>query len=95
MILPRKLVGLVLVVTALFVAVAAGTSLLVAYVADEVAGPQPYCIQVADGTSDYRPARSWLDLSVFTMWAKRDGPLYMQHHAVLVVGEPANPRLYH
>jgi hypothetical protein len=95
LILPRKLVGLVLVVTALFVAAGAGTSLLVASGADEVAGSQPYCIQVADGTSDYRLARSWLDLSVFTMWAKRDGPLYMQHHAILVVGEPANPRLYH
>jgi hypothetical protein len=92
---PRKLVGLVLVVTALFVAAGAATSLLVAYGADDVAGSQPYCIQIADGTSDYRPARSWLDLSVLTMWAKRDGPLYMQHHAILVVGEPANPRLYH
>lgn len=29
------------------------------------------------------------------MWAKRDGPLYMQHHAILVVGEASNPRLYH
>jgi hypothetical protein len=92
---PRKLVGLVLVVTALFVAAGAATSLLVAYGADDVAGSQPYCIQIADGTSDYRPARSWLDLSVLTMWAKRDGPLYMQHHAILVVGEPANLRLYH
>jgi hypothetical protein len=75
--------------------VGAATSLLVAHGAEEVAASQPYCIQIADSTSDYRPARSWLDLSVFTMWAKRDGPLYMQHHAILVVGEPADPILYH
>lgn len=96
MILLRKPVGLVLVVTSLFVAAGAATSLLVAHGAEEVAGSsEPYCIQIADGTSDYRPARSWLDLSILTMWAKRDGPLYMQHHAILVVGEPANSRLYH
>jgi hypothetical protein len=29
------------------------------------------------------------------MWAKRDGPLYMQHHAILVVGLAADPHLYH
>jgi len=95
LVLPRKLVGLVLAISALVAAVGAATSLLVAHGAEEVAGSQPYCIQIADGTSDYRPARSWLDLSALTMWAKRDGPLYMQHHAILVVGEAANPRLYH
>jgi hypothetical protein len=67
----------------------------VAHSAEEVAGSQPYCIQIADGTSDYRPARSWLDLSVFAMWATRDGPLYMLHHAILFIGEPADPHLYH
>ncbi|MBR0818708.1 hypothetical protein [Bradyrhizobium liaoningense] len=95
MVSPRKLVGLVLVVTAVVIVAGAATSLLVAYEAEEAAGSQPYCIQIADRTSDYRPARSWLDLSALTMWAKRDGPLYMQHHAILVVGEAANPRLYH
>lgn len=29
------------------------------------------------------------------MWAERSGPLYMQHHAVLVVGSATNPLLYH
>lgn len=29
------------------------------------------------------------------MWAERAGGPYVQHHAILVVGEPANPRLYH
>jgi hypothetical protein len=91
----RKYLGLALVAISLCVAVGAATSLLVANGADEVAESQPYCIQVADGTSDYRPARSWLDLSIFTMWAKTDGPLYMQHHAILVVAGTANPRLYH
>jgi hypothetical protein len=91
----RRLVGVVLVVIAAFVAAIATTSLLVAHGAEEVAGFQPYCIQIADGTSDYRPARSWLDLSVLTMWAKRDGPLQMQHHAILVVGAPGDSRLYH
>jgi hypothetical protein len=92
---PRKLVGLVLVITALVIVAGGATSILVAYSAEVAAGSQPYCIQIADETSDYRPARSWLDLSALTMWAKRDGPLYMQHHAVLVVGEAANPHLYH
>lgn len=44
---------------------------------------------------DYRPARSWFDLSALIMWAKRDGALYMQHHAILVVGDTADTRLYH
>ncbi|MCP3371608.1 hypothetical protein [Bradyrhizobium cajani] len=95
MVSPRKLIGLALAVTAVVIVVGAATSLLVAYKAEEAAGSQPYCIQIADGTSDYRPARSWLDLSSLIMWAKRDGPLYMQHHAILVVGAAANPRLLH
>lgn len=91
----RKLIALLLVVIAVTVAAGAASSLLVVHVANETAGSQPYCIQTADGTSDYRPARSWFDLSALTMWAKRDGPLYMQHHAILVVGLAADPRLYH
>lgn len=93
--LPRKLVCLVLGATLLVVAAGAATSLLVAYGAEEIAGSEPYCIQVSDRTSDYRPARSWLDLSILTMWAKREGQLYMQHHAILAVGEAAGTRLYH
>jgi hypothetical protein len=92
---PRKLAGLVLAVTVVAIAAGTATSHLVAHAAEEAAGSQPYCIQVADGTSDYRPARSWLDLSILRMWAKREGALYMQHHAILVVGEVSNPHLYH
>jgi hypothetical protein len=92
---PRKLAGLVLTVTAVVIAAGVATSLVVAHTAEGVAGSQPYCIQVADGTSDYRPARSWPDLSILRMWAKRDGALYMQHHAILVVGELSDAHLYH
>jgi hypothetical protein len=92
---PRKLVGLILAVTALVVATGAATALLVVRSAEKIARSRPYCIQIADGRSDYRPARSWLDLSALTMWARRDGPLYMQHHAILVAGEGANQRLHH
>lgn len=95
MVSPKKLVGLIVAVTALVVATSAATSFLVARGAEEIAGSRPYCVQIADGTSDYRPARSWLDLSALTMWARRDGGLYMQHHAILVAGEAANQRLYH
>ncbi|WP_375462321.1 hypothetical protein [uncultured Enterovirga sp.] len=64
--------------------------------AKEIAGSQPYCIQVAGRDSaDYRPARSWFDLSILAMRAEASGPLYLQHHAVLVVGEATKPRLYH
>ncbi|WP_316176143.1 hypothetical protein [Bradyrhizobium sp. SZCCHNRI1073] len=91
----RMLVGLALIVTLLFVAAGAATSLLVAHGAEEIAGSEPYCIQISDGASDYRPARVWFDLSIFKMRARHDGLLYMQHHAILVVGEPSNVRLYH
>jgi hypothetical protein len=90
----RKLVGLFLVVTSLVIAAGTATSLFVAHAANRAAASQPYCIQVAD-RADYRPARSWLDLSILRMWAKREGPLYLQHHAILVVGEAPNPQLYH
>jgi hypothetical protein len=93
--LPRKLIGLVLLIAVLVIAAGAATSHLVTRAAKVAAGLQPYCIQVADGTSDYRPARSWLELSILRMWAQREGPLYMQHHAMLVVGEGLNPQLYH
>jgi hypothetical protein len=92
---PRKLVSLILAAAALVVAIGATTALLVVRGAEEIAESRPYCIQIADGRSDYRPARSWLDLSALTMWARRHGPLYMQHHAILVAGEGANQRLYH
>lgn len=92
---PRKLVGLILAIIAFVLAIGAATALHVVRDAEEIAQSRPYCIQIADGRSDYRPARSWLDLSALTMWARRDGPLYMQHHAILAAGEGANQRLYH
>lgn len=95
MVSPRKFIGLILAGAALVIAAGSATSRLVAFNAEETAQSQPYCIQVADRTSDYRPARSWLDLSALTMWARREGPLYMQHHAILVVGEGENRRLYY
>lgn len=91
----KKLVALVVAVSALVAATSAATSLFVVHSAEEIAGYQPYCIQIADKISDYRPAGSWLDLSAFTMWASRAGPLQTQHHAILAVGEATNQRLYH
>jgi len=90
-----KPIGVCLLTMAFLGAFAGSTSFLVTRSAEETAGSQPYCIQIADGTSDYRPARSWLELSAFAMRATRDGPLYMQHHAILVVGSRADPMLYH
>src|SRR5689334_22431651 len=82
---PQKFIWPLSIVAAV-IAIAAGTSRLVVRAAEEAAGSEPYCIQVSDGRSDYRPARSWFDLSVLTMWAARESSMYMQHHAVLVVG---------
>jgi hypothetical protein len=84
-----------LAIGAFVIAVGAVTSALVVRAAQKIAGAEPYCIQVADGRADYRPARSWLDLSVWTMWAMRESALFMQHHAILVAGDAANPRLSH
>lgn len=91
----RRSIGLCLLAMASLGALGGLTSLLVWRSAEGTAGGQPYCIQIADGTSDYRPARSWLDLSAFAMRATRDGPLYLQHHAILVVGARADPKLFH
>lgn len=92
---PTKFVRPVAAITMVVIGVATVTAGLVVQRATAAAMGQPYCIQVSDGTSDYQPARSWFDLSALSMWAKRDGPLYMQHHAVLVVGDASNPHLYH
>ncbi len=88
--------GAILIVGAVCIDVARTTSSRVVVSAKEIAGSQPYCIQVAGKHSgDYRPARSWLDLSIFMMRAERFGSIYLQHHAVLVVGSAELPRLYH
>lgn len=67
----------------------------VTHSASAVAGSTAYCIQVADGQADYRPARTLFDLSGLRMWAKRESGMYMQHHAILVVGDEVYPRLFH
>jgi hypothetical protein len=65
--------------------------------ADAVAGDTPYCVQVAARASrpDYRPARALLDLSALTMHARRHSGMYMEHHAILAVGDSRSPRLFH
>jgi hypothetical protein len=79
----------------LLVAACIATTALVIQSARGVAGASPYCIQVADGRADYRPARTLFNLSGLTMRAKRESGMYMQHHAILVVGHEASPRLFH
>jgi hypothetical protein len=79
----------------LLVAACIATTALVIQSARGVAGASPYCIQVADGRADYRPARTLFDLSGLTMRAKCESGMYMQHHAILVVGNEASPRLFH
>lgn len=78
------------------IAIVAGvsSSFRVAQDAGNIAGSEPYCIQTARN-ADYMPTRTWLDLSIFRMWAARKGGMYMQHHAVLAVGDERNPRLFH
>jgi hypothetical protein len=89
-----KLAGLAAAIVAFFVIAGIATSCLVASRAAEVAGSSPYCVEVAEG-SDYKPARSLLDLSAWRMRAKHEAGLSMQHHAILVVGAETNPRLFH
>jgi len=94
---PLKFAGLALLLLAVLIAAGAAPLRMVARAAEDVAGSRPYCIQIADGASDYRPARSWLDLSIFTMRATQNarGDLYLQHHAILVVGKTGEQHLYH
>lgn len=91
----RKLAGLAVAVVGLLVVAGVVTSRLVGRGAAEAAGSSPYWIEVAGETADYRPARTWFDLSAWTMRARREGSMYMQHHAILVVGDGPDPRLYH
>jgi hypothetical protein len=83
---------------ALAAAASAVYPVVVARQAEAVAGAAPYCIQTAEwrGT-EYQPARTWLDLSGLTMQAKANyrSSIYLQHHAILVVGEVERPRLFH
>jgi hypothetical protein len=87
----RAVGGLILAAVAILLVGAAACVMTVTQSARDVAGAEPYCIQVVGYRTDYRPARSWLDLSPFAMWAERHG----RHHAILIVGEGSLPRLYH
>jgi hypothetical protein len=75
----------------LLVVVSVVTTVLVVRSAREVADGKPYCIQVADSQSDYRPARMLFDLSGLVMRARS----FDQHHAILIVGDAAHLRLFH
>jgi hypothetical protein len=86
-----KFVGMAAVAVGLTIAASIATSFLVAQRASHTAGSAPYCIQVADEKADYKPARTLSDLSGLRMWAKRESGLFMQHHAILVVGD----EMYH
>jgi hypothetical protein len=66
----------------------------VAREAAAAAGDAPYCIQIADGSGAYRPAEALRDLSVFAMRAQSSGPIKLQFHGVLAVGDGANPRVF-
>jgi hypothetical protein len=83
-------------ITFSFCVVGSAASLLsVTQHAKSTAAESPYCIQVADGRGDYKPAGAWLDFSGATMWAESNGSLRMQHHAVLITENETEPRLYH
>lgn len=85
-------------VAGLAFATAAGVAMacLVLHRAAAAADGAPYCLQVADATTaDYRRASSLFDLSALTMWAGRESGIYMQHHAILVVGGETKSRLFH
>jgi hypothetical protein len=63
--------------------------------ARSAAGDAQFCIQVPDNRGDYRPAGALLDFSGLTMWADGSGSVRLQHHAILVVGNETDPKLYH
>jgi hypothetical protein len=54
--------------------------------AEAIASGRPYCIQVADGGADYRPATSQADFTSLIMRATGSYPTF-QFHAVMAVGE--------
>lgn len=71
------------------VVLGAGLAGLVAREAAELAGDEPYCLQVASGRSPYRQAGTLLDLSALTMKGR-----FSRFHALLVVGDPASGAVY-
>jgi hypothetical protein len=66
------------------------SALAVTQSAWRIAGGSPYCIQVAGGENKYKPARTWLDLSVLNLWGIESNGYYISHHAILVVDRDRN-----
>ncbi len=65
--------------------------LLVVQSAWRIADGSPYCIQVAaGGENKYMPARTWLDLSILSLWGIQSNGYYISHHAILVVDRDRN-----
>lgn len=58
--------------------------------AQETASALPYCIQIATSHGEYRSIRGLIELA--GLYMKSDGAI---NHAVLVVGNPDKPALYH
>ena len=64
--------------------------------AESLAQDTPYCIQVGDDSGiDYREAVSSYDFFGATMRAKVEQGMYLQHHAILAIGEGNIPNVYY
>jgi len=62
--------------------------------AEQIAGNEPYCIDVAS-PAERRPATSMYDFSGYNMRAVHSGGVYLGPHAILAVGAGNSPALYH
>jgi hypothetical protein len=62
--------------------------------AEQIAGNEPYCIEVASG-EQRRPATSPSDFSGYNMRAPHADGAYWGRHAVLAVGAGNSPDVYH
>ena len=62
--------------------------------AEQIAGNEPYCIDVASG-GERKPATSLDDFSGYNMRAVHSGEMYLGPHAILAVGAGNSPALYH
>ncbi|QSB00646.1 hypothetical protein JWZ98_18595 [Methylomonas sp. EFPC1] len=58
--------------------------------AEETASTFPYCIQIATGGSEYKSIRGLIELA--GLYMRSNGTI---NHAVLVIGNPDQPVLYH
>ncbi|MDH7797860.1 MULTISPECIES: hypothetical protein [unclassified Beijerinckia] len=91
----KKLLWSGLAAVTLIVVVCVWTSFRVVQNVREIAGADPYCIEIADGAGDYRPARTLFDLSIVRMRATGEAGGQNQHHAVLILGSGTMPYLRH